>query len=339
MQNELNTNYSEKLDLTVVFRQIAENWKLYAKVLPTVLIITIAFVFSLPRTYTCEVKLAPEATQDGGGLSSLMASFGMGDGFKTDDAISPNLYPDLMESQEFIVSLFDIIVETKDGSVRAPYYEYLEKHQKSTWWGKILSSIIPKKEEKPVTINPRMLTKEQNKIAKVVKGNIKYDYDKKTSLISIKVTDQDPVICASLADTVSLRLQAFITDYRTKKARHDLEYSKMIWEEAKEEYDIAAATYTESVDANWDIVNESAKLQQKKLSNIMDMKYQAYNAINTKLQSAKIKVQEETPVFTVLQGSIVPIKPSGPKRMIITIAAFILAFMFTTGYIMVAKKP
>lgn len=339
-ENKIDTN--DKLDLTVVFRQIFSNWKLYLKVVPVITIIGAVIAFSMPRYYKCEIKLAPEASGEGGGLSSLMSQFGLGEAAKSEDAISPNLYPDLMESQEFVVNLFPINVETNDRSILTSYYDYLDTKQKEAWWStgiKKITETFKKKEKKEddSTIDPRHLTKHQNEIAKQIANNIKYDYDKKNGIISIEVTDQDPLVCATIADTVSARLQISITDYRTKKARQDLAYSESIWAEAKQEYDKASADYTAAVDANWDIVDEMIKLEHKQLQNVMEMKFQAYSAINTKLQSARIKVQENTPVFTVLQGSKVPVKPDGPKRMIITLAAFLVAFVVTTVYILGKK--
>lgn len=88
-------------------------------------------------------------------------------------------------------------------------------------------------------VNPFMLTKEQSRIVKMIDKKVVCDVDKKTMVISINVTDQDPLICATIADSVQRRLQNFITDYRTKKAKVDLEYSRKLFKEAKARYDKA----------------------------------------------------------------------------------------------------
>lgn len=340
--NNTNGNGSsaaDKLDLLVVFSQIKKHTKLYCIVVPIAAVIGLVIAFSMPRYYECDVKLAPETSAEGGGLSSLMTQFGIGAGANSDDAISPNLYPDLMESQEFVVSLFPVHVKSKDGKIDTDYYTYLEKHQKAAWWDKIkngLFGLFTKKETggKGGPLNYKMLSKTQFEIVQNISGHIVYDYDKKTGVISITVTDQDPLIAATIADTVSSRLQVFITDYRTKKARVDLEYSQKIWQEAKEEYERAAQIYSASLDSDWDLVEETSKLQQKKLQNDMDMKYQAFSALNTKLQAAKVKVQEDTPAFSMLQRPTVPVLPEGPRRGMITIAFFILGFIVTTIYVL-----
>jgi uncharacterized protein involved in exopolysaccharide biosynthesis len=59
----------------------------------------------------------------------------------------------------------------------------------------------------------------------------------------------------------------------------------------------------------------------------MQMKYNLYTAMNTRLEAAMAKVQESTPVFTTLKSASVPLKPAGPKRII-----FIVVWLFLTTF-------
>jgi uncharacterized protein involved in exopolysaccharide biosynthesis len=65
----------------------------------------------------------------------------------------------------------------------------------------------------------------------------------------------------------------------------------------------------------------------------MQLKYNAYTTLNTQMLAAKAKVQERTPVFTVVQGAAVPIKASSPKRMLFVLGMLILAFFGTSFYL------
>ena len=42
--------------------------------------------------------------------------------------------------------------------------------------------------------------------------NISCNVDKRTGIISISVNDQDPLVCATIADSVRCKLQNFIID-------------------------------------------------------------------------------------------------------------------------------
>lgn len=330
------------LDLTRILPLLLKKWRVYAVCIAGAIIFSLIFVFTIPRYYSCQVMLAPEVSS--GGMNSILSSFGFGEQQSTDDAISPNLYPDLMSSKDFIVSMFPVEITTLDGSIRMVYYDYLQKHSKSSWymklWGKLKKMMKPKKAEvntsgaKGKTYSPSfLLTKKQNEIADAIGGKIQYNYDRKTGVISVIVNDFDPLVCALIADTVSNKLQKFILDYRTKKARNDLEYAQLIYAQTRDEYEVSNRRYVAAVDANWDIINETAKAQLEALNNEQRMKYQTFSAASQKLEAAKAKLQEATPVITVLQGASVPQKPAGPRRALITFALIFLACFFCSVYI------
>ena len=157
--------------------------------------------------------------------------------------------------------------------------------------------------------------------------------DKKTNLITITVEDQDPLIAATMADTVRNKLQTFITEYRTSKARHDMDYYKQLTMKAKQTYEKARQAYGSYADANMDIMLESFKSKKDDLENDMQLKFNAYSTLNTQLQAAIAKVQEKTPVFTVVTSASVPLKPAGPKRMMFVAGMLFLAFIITTVYV------
>ena len=81
-----------------------------------------------------------------------------------------------------------------------------------------------------------MLTKKQTDIIDAIGDKINCSIDKKTQIIAVTVKDQDPLICAVIADSVRCKLQKFITDYRTSKARSDMEYTHKLLKEAKRQY-------------------------------------------------------------------------------------------------------
>ena len=128
-------------------------------------------------------------------------------------------------------------------------------------------------------------------------------------------------------------LQKFITDYRTSKARTDYEYYKKLASEAKREYEKARQYYGSLSDANSKVALRSVELKMEDLENDMQLKFNTYTSLNAQLQSANVKVQDRTPVFTVLKGAAIPIKPAGPKRMIFVAGMLILAFMIKSFWL------
>jgi len=333
---------AEVIDLRAVASKIWKNKKLFYKTLPIAFVLSCVYILSIPRYYTSDVKLAPEMenSMGGGTLGSIAASFGFDlSDMQTSDAITPLLYPDLMEDNKFVTNLFNIQVATKDGDIKDSYYNYLKKHQKKAWWIYPIAWIknLFSKEEDVKGVggksDPYYLSKKDFGLTEKIRDNIKISIDKKTGVITINVQDQDPLICKTIADSVMSRLQNFITNYRTNKARIDVDYYKKLTAEAKLEYEKARQRYGSYADANMDIVLESYRAKRDDLENDMQLKFNTYSTLNTQLQAAMAKVQERTPAFTIVKGAAVPVKPAGPKRMIFVAGMLILTFIGTAFYL------
>ncbi len=333
---EENQNNPKVIDLRVIAKKIWANKKLFYKVLPIVFVLSCAYILSIPRYYSSEIKLAPEMENSSGGgtLGSIAASFGFDiSDIQTSDAITPMLYPDLMEDNAFVVSILNIKVENQDGDLKVTYHDYLKSFQENAWWVypiNWLKNLLPKKEDNvgnKSKYDPYNLSKKENSILNKARKNIDISIDKKTGVITIAANAQDPLICKTLADSIKNKLQVFITDYRTSKARVDYEYYKGLTVEAKQDYERMRQRYGAFIDGNVNIALQSVRLKAEEMESEMELKLNNYNTLNSQMLAAKAKVQERTPAFTVIKGAAVPIKPAGPKRMLFV--ALILFFATT----------
>ena len=337
------------IDFKKIFNDIVKHRMLYAKVLPIAFVLAAIYALAQPNYYNCTVKLSPEmsGSKSTSGLAALASSFGVnlgsGSGVGT-EALFPTLYPDLMNSVDFKTSLFHVPVTIEGDKEKGEkdrtmsYYDYLSKEQKSPWWSQGIKAIMSMFNGQSSMVNEKVnkfrLTREQAGIVKVIDQNVVCDVDKKTMVITINVTDQDPVIAATMADTVKTRLQKFITDYRTSKVRVDLEYNKKIYSETKARYEKARQLYAEFMDHNRDIILQTVRQKQTDLENEMQLQYNAYQQVAAQLLSAEAKVQEETPAFTTLQSATVPVMKAGPKRAQMCLIFVFLAFLGTSAWIL-----
>ncbi|MCD8290119.1 MAG: chain-length determining protein, partial [Prevotella sp.] len=302
----------------------------------------------VPKIYKSSVMLAPEETDNSllSNFSSLASMVGMNMKMNSsNDAIYPEIYPDLMESTAFLTGLFDIKVTSKDGKINTTYFEYM-KHQKYAFWEypKVLANKIAKSVRKKdpnideSKVNPFYLTKDQFDIMKGISKSIDCSVDKKTSVITIVITAQDPLIAATVADSVKERLQIFITDYRTNKARNDLSYMEKLYDEAKNQYLESQVAYSQFSDANQDLLLESVKSKQDYLENDMQLKYNIYTQVTQQLQLARAKVQERTPAFTEVQCATVPVKHSNTPKIVILILFAFLGFIVRASWLTYKNK-
>ena len=329
------------IDFGAIWAAIKKHRKLYYIVLPVTFVIMCIYTLSLPNYYKCSVTLAPEMGGKSGsvsGLASLASSFGVsiGGGSSSGDAITPALYPDLMNSVDFKTSLFDVKVQRKEDKAPMTYYDYLMNEQKRPWWSGFFGLLKGKPAPELVEgqVNTFELTKEQEGVAMAIAANVVCSIDKKTNVITIDVTDQDPRVAAMMADTVKTRLQDFLTEYRTSKARNDLAYAEKLQKQAKKDYERARQLYVDYMDSNQDIVLMAAMQKQTDLENEMQLQYNNYNALNAQVIDAKAKVQEVTPAFTTLQSATVPLHKDHPKRAQIVLIFLFLATLITTAWIL-----
>lgn len=340
------------IDLTEVYQQLKKKKKVFFIVWPIVFALSCLWILPEPRYYKCDVTLAPEMTGEdlGGGLASVASQFGVniGGGAGT-DAIYPTLYPDVMNSNEFIINLLKIKIKTLDGSISTDYYTYMTKHQKKNWlkqpfkkmMGGIASLFVKKdtlqSKSKGTAMNAFQMSKKDYDLVQGLKQKITCNVDKKTEVITISVQDQDPLVSAIMADSVRQHLQNFIIQYRTNKARIDVQHYLKLTKDAKKKYDASVIKYSSYCDANQDVQLQSFMSKRDELENEMQLKFNTYSALRTQLEAMRAKLQEKTPAFTTLQNATVPVLPAGPKRMIFVIGMCIMA-TFVTAFWLTRKS-
>lgn len=341
-------NNKNTIDLRVVKNLLFSKKVFFVKVWFFTILLAALWIFPKPRYYDATEVLAPEVTDavGGGGLSSLASSFGVNLNMGSNqDAIYPSLYPDLISSKEFLVSLFDIPVQTLDGAIKCDLKTYLTKHQKDAFYNYPINWLklkIKKWTSKPVTnvkndaaaaVNPFMLGEQDMLITEMLEAMILCTVNKKTDVVTIRVRSQDPYVSATLTDTICKKLLSTIIDYRTSKARNDVTYYENLTSDAKNAYEESVAKYSKYCDKHKDVILQSYISERDKLENEMSMNYTTYQAMETQLQAAKAKLLERTPAFTILQGATVPIKPAGPKRVLFIIGMLFLSTIIASFWI------
>lgn len=331
------------VDWRKVFKEIWKRKKLYFIVVPIIMILASLYIVSIPRTYSTDTEIIPEAQGDlncnSGALGSLASSFGFDmSNLESSDAITPMLYPDLLKDNGFIASLFKIKIITQDGKIKTDYFTYISKYRKTAWWNKIIGGIKSKFAKKQASTNKQLdpydLPKKTDDVVKNIRNSLSIKVDKKTGSITISVSDQDPLVCKTIADSTRTRLESFITNYRTKKAKDDYAYYRKLTEDAHADYQKIRRQYGNYSDANEDVILQSVKSKQEDLENEMQLKYNAYTTLSTQMDAARAKVLAKTPAFTLIQGAAVPIKPESPKRMIFVLAWAFIAFVGTSIYVL-----
>ena len=112
---------------------------------------------------------------------------------------------------------------------------------------------------------------------------------------------QDPLISADVAHSIVIKLQTYITHYRTQKAKKDLEFTEKVLKESRSAYYKAQQAYAAFEDGNKNIISASYRTEQERLRNEMTLTFNVYNTLAQKLEQDKLRVQEQTPVYTIIE--------------------------------------
>ena len=353
-ENKEYTNmpqYQEEDELVIdLMEYIRKLWKakiLLLKVAGIAAIVGVIIAISIPKEYTASVTFSPESGKSSGNnLSGMAAMLGIGNISMGGDANALNISmtSDIVASTPFILELFNTRVKTLDGKQDTTIIAYLET-ESTPWWNSIkslpgkaiggvmslFSSSNEKAEEKP--IDPFQLTPQQMGQVGALKSIILAEREK-TGMTKLSVTLQDPMVAAMMVDTVLVKLQKYITKYKTSKAQENYDELKLFYEQSKEDYHKAQEEYAKYSDANKNVILQSVRIEQERLQNEQNLAYQIYNQYATQLQLARTKLQEEKPAFAILEPASVPLLPSSTSRKIILLGIIFLAVAGASAWIL-----
>lgn len=345
MENQLLDKKEEReIDLIELGKKLWDKRSFILKISAITFVVGLVVAFSIPKEYRTTVVLAPESgssQSSGVGALAAMAGINIG-GSEVDILSSPTLYPTIAASTPFIIGLFDVNVKDQTQSINTNLYNYISDNQKSAWWSYIIA--LPSKllglfsnnnsNIKLNEVNDFNLTSAQMRVINNIKSRLEVQADKKTGVITLSVTMQSALASAGVADTLTNYLQQYIISYRTVKSRQDLLFAEKLFEEAKTNYYAAQKRYAKFLDENQNVVLASYRTNQEKLQNEVNLTFSIYNQVAQQLQMAKVKVQDNTPVYTVIQPAVVPLIPIKPNKKLIVIGFILLGVLISSGWIL-----
>ena len=330
-ENPINNQYIDDEPEIDIMELISKLWKKRAMIIKWCIVgavIGLVAGFSIPKTYKAGVTLAPETQQrTSSGVSSIASMMGVNLNNSV-DAISVDMFPDVVHSTPFIVELFDLPVtfERKDSVLTVPLVEYMKEYQRSPWWSAVISapfkalgwvmSLGKEKEEEDAAgpLDPGNLPKKERGVVKYFAENIMVNVDKKTGKTQMELTMQDPLVVATVMEAVTENLKEYMSDYRTSKARQDVENLQVIAELRKADYYKAQQAYADYIDSNKSVIRQSAQAERERLQQEMNLAYQVYSQVATQLEGARIQAEQAKPVFAIINPVTVPIRKAAPSK-------------------------
>ncbi|WKN40727.1 Wzz/FepE/Etk N-terminal domain-containing protein [Tunicatimonas pelagia] len=143
-------------------------------------------------------------------------------------------------------------------------------------------------------------------------------------MLRVSVTMPDSYAAARVTSLSVDFLTDYLIEYKTEKAKSNLGFLERQYSQAQNKYFRAQQRLAQFRDRNSNIISATAQTEQERLEDENQLAFQVYQGLAQQLEQARITVQEQTPVFKVLEPVQVPLDTSAPNRELII---FIFIFL------------
>lgn len=345
----------DEIDLLELAKKIWDERWLIVKFLVVGAIVGVLVAITRPKEYVSSATLMPEYTgsNSGGGASSLLRQFGglagvdVGGGNSSGETISVSLYPDIVQSVGFQHTLAQQSFHLAEYDTTASLYAYfLELEQPGAvdivkkytigLPGILLSSIRFEKETEEMATNSDSgilsLPRQQMGVISNLRSRVSASLDQKSGIITVSAKFGNPQLAAQIAKYTIDALTQYLVEYRTEKVQRDLSYLKEQLAQSKKRFDEAQLALAQFKDSNRGTLTNRAQTEEQRLNSEYSLAFNLYNSFMQRYEATKVKLQEETPVFKVLQPVLVPVQAEGNRKLVI-IVSIILFGMLSLGWI------
>ena len=364
----------DEIDLAELARQLWARRRVVWITTAVVFLIGLLVALVSPEEYEASVVLMPQSSDASGGIGSGLlrqfsglASLGLGGASGgSGGTLSPDLYPEITRSTPFFLDIMDeeMYFATLDTTVSFAQYfgeierpgllDYLKMYtvglprllinlpirfvnlfrDAPTTPALVQSPTVDTTATDTPVRAPLRLTGRQRSVMGKLRGRITTTIEENNT-VKIAVEMPDPLVAAEATDMATGYLTNYILEYRTEKAQQDLRFIQAQYDDKKTQYNAIQRRLARFRDRNMNIISETALIEQEQLEAENQLAQGLYESLAQQLEQAKIKVQEETPVFKVLEPIQVPLSPSSPNRELILILSLFVGVFLGLGIVFI----
>lgn len=305
----------------------------------------VIYVLITPKSYRAETLLLPESKSASslGGLGQLASSIpGLGSialGSSGSDAIRPALYPSIVQSTPFVRQFVDYTFYHPDFKDSLNLMSYGQNYAPTNPWsilkkytiglpGELISAVrtLGTDEKNPPSTIFDQVQKEEGfyrptvgdfKYLNAIKEIVSVTVDKSTGIIRVSVQTTNPVLSAYLTEFTKNYIVSYVTTYRQDKQIQQVDFLTARNEELEEKFLADQAKLASFKERNLDIRSPYLQNQLENLSAQYELSKSLYFTVNSQLEQAKVKLNEETPIFAEIEPVSIPAIKSKPQTMLV----------------------
>jgi LPS O-antigen subunit length determinant protein (WzzB/FepE family) len=359
--NERQTEYKEEMiyptegeiDIIALIKRL---WSNRNTLILCILIFTLIGVFVsiyTPVEYTAKTIMVPQIqskTSGLGGLSTLaaMAGFNLDAMQGTSSELSPMVYPQIVKSIPFQKSIMHIPLnwkESKNPVSLLTYFDSLSKPNPLSFVKKytlglpgVILKWIKGSPENPFCVAEGgesliTLTLEEKQTREVLSNSLSIEVNSKDGYLTLTAIAPEALAAAEIAQNAQLLLQQKVTEFKIIKARQNLDFIQALFEDRKKDFYDAQARLARFRDQNLNLGPATAKTEEEKLQSEYQVAFSVYSELAKQLETAKITVKQDTPIFSIIEPVSIPTEKSKPNKPMIVFTWILLGCIFGVGWI------
>ena len=346
-----NYNYNnpqeeeEGIDIMALLKGLWDGRKTIIIVTAVFMVLGLVAALTMKRTYNVSTTMVPQMNSRSNSSLSSLASLAGIDLSSMNNAggdLSPLVYPQIVNSVPFRKELMYTPLHYAKADTAVSMYTYAKEYVKPSVMSYVLKYTIGLpgvimnaiRGEKPDLVmpgegegsnepKPLLLTKDEEKIMKVIAQNVNLAVDKKEGYLTLSVVGSEPIQTAELALKAQQLLQSEVTRFRTEKAQDNLDYIQARYNEIKKEAETYQAQLATIKDRSQNMPTTRSKIEQERIQNKYNVANSIYSEMAKQLETAKMQVKRDTPVLTVIQPVTVPNKPSNSRAKTLIVWTFL----------------
>ena len=339
--------FDKELSLIDIISKIYYSKFFIAKSIFYSLILGIIIALITPDKFTSFATFIPQTESSSKSSSSIsglasLAGINLSDFSGESTSISPLFYPRIVNSHTFKLELLSSKIYSNGEEISIRNYllsnsnfNLLLTIKKYTIG---LPSLILKSFKNVDDINPAIdiykISEEDDLLFEILTDYVNIILNEDDGVISIVVTDKNRTIPAQVVKNTELLLQNKIIDFNSKISKDLLDFSNEQYELKKNEFNRLQDEIAIFKDQN---ININSSLFQNKLDRLQSealILQSVVQQLASQVEQAKVKVNKDTPVFTVINPVNIPFKKSSISRTLIVILFVTVGLIFSIGYIL-----
>ncbi len=354
MDSNQSNSYSNAgedfLDIVAILKKIWRDRILIVRSTISFFIIGCLVALTRPIVYTSQTTFVPQISDDQMSPSNQLGSLASIAGINinstemtSDSYLSPLLYTKIIDSEEFSLKLLSAEL-TSSNSNKLTIREYLLSNESSFNFNPINNikkytiGLFLNKEKKEISSNIlknyNFISDNDYNLIRKLRKKFDIELNKKDGFVKVQATDKDAFISTQIVEQVTKNLQSKIIEIRTNKIKERLEFSKNQYELKQGEFNILVNKLAEFKDSNKSISTALFLSELQKLESEYQLQQNILINLASEYNNNKIKLNKDTPIFSVIDEVSVPIDRSEPQRGNIVIIYFLLGLIFPVVFIL-----